>query len=88
MTIDKVVEPVEDNLPLDDSGEPIVKDPATPDEDPPLEDPKPPELPHQWMSSLTAEGGLLQPHFALDKPAGAGLVGTMEVDYVKIWEAR
>ncbi len=39
------------------------------------------------MSNLTAAEAIMQPYFSVDKGADTG-VGTMLVDYVKIWAAR
>jgi len=39
------------------------------------------------MSNLTAGEQQMQPYFALDKASGGGL-GTMTIDYVKIWSNR
>jgi hypothetical protein len=39
------------------------------------------------LSALTATTGLFQPYFSIDKAVSVG-VGTMDVDYVKIWGAR
>lgn len=39
------------------------------------------------MSNLTAAEARMQPYFSLDKASGTG-VGTLEVDYVRIWAKR
>lgn len=39
------------------------------------------------MSALTDAEALMQPYFSLDKASGTG-VGTMQIDYVKIWHDR
>ncbi len=39
------------------------------------------------MSGLSAAEGLLQPYFSMDRSSGTSL-GTMEIDYVKIWQDR
>ena len=39
------------------------------------------------MSNLTDAEGLMQPYFSLDKASGTG-VGTIDLDYVRIWSQR
>lgn len=39
------------------------------------------------MSNLTDAEGLMQPYFSLDKATGTG-VGTIDIDYVRIWSKR
>ncbi len=39
------------------------------------------------MSNLTAGEAVMQPYFSLDKASGTG-VGTMQIDYVRVWSNR
>ena len=39
------------------------------------------------MSNLTDVEGLMQPYFSLDKASG-GALGTLDIDYVRIWSER